>query len=150
MPNVILGFRWMPYAEEIPGGHGLRQLHVKFEDSPLAEAVRNALDVGDHEALQVRWSGEGFYIHLTEFERPEDAQVNCDTHELDVGQVVFHPQLKELIFAYGPMFLRHKGDILDCHVIGQVTGVSLPDIGFDIHRRGRHMVTLYPPKRSPS
>ncbi len=113
---------------------------VDFSEGLLENAVLKALILGgEHEALQVRWSGRCTYVGLPETELPEGTSQNGDSNDFRIGQVIFHPGLREVGFVYGDCIFRDKVAIYDCFVIGEVVASdreALVELGNDIHRNG--------------
>lgn len=129
-------------------GVGTTSLILELKDSQLVEAVIAALKLGPLEALQVRWSGNGFVILLGDsFTMPSMDKETETASNFKRGDVLcYKVEQGELIFAYGDVGV-FDGDVpLYCYQIGRVTESSLGDlekVGNSIHRDGVRVVNVY-------
>ena len=125
-----------------PDGKFTRLL-LDLHDTPLAKAVVAALQQLGLEALQVKWSGNGFYIVLGEgFTMPDMEGVETDC-EFVQGDVLVYPELRKLVVAYGDVKMYDGSVDLDCYRVGGVTKDHLEDllfVGNDIQRYGLRTV----------
>lgn len=126
-------------------GVGTTSLILELKDSQLVDAVIAALKLGPLEALQVRWSGNGFVILLGDsFTMPAMDEETASNFER--GDVLFYQvEQGEIILAYGGVAV-FDGDVpLYCYQIGRVVESSLDDlemVGNSIHRDGVRVVSV--------
>ncbi len=131
-----------------PFGGGVVSLTVEFDDSPLAEAIIEELTARDHQAMQLRWSGHGFFIGLPgEMRLPDEVERRVSTEHLKLGQVAFNVRLREICVPYGDVLFQDRIRPLPCVVFGSIPEEArngLVELGNSIHRDGFRIVMLKP------
>ena len=129
-----------------PSGEATHLL-LDLDDTPLAEAVVTALQQPGLEALQVHWSGDGFYILLGDnFTMSAMDKETGTASNFERGDVLFYKgEQGQLTLAYDDVRMSDGNDPLNCYHIGRVSESSLDDlekVGDSIARDGVRVVTV--------